>query len=264
MAVPKLKDKINFTEEQMQILNGALIGDGCLSLHKHGANAIFSYTSKSKQHVEFVCNYFKQYWSGEGLKCVNIYDKRTNKEYSRYVVKTYTNQSFTAEYNRWYPNGKKCLPKDLMITPLTCLVWYIGDGCICHEKRSEYIKLATHFYPKEDQENILLPQMQQFEPSLMAAGNNQYFIYIPHKKEAEFLQYIGECPFSDYAYKWQIREYKNAIPKNHTANEQEFCKMYKNGMTYYAIAKYFGIEPNAVKYYLKKNNIYKGTKESVA
>ena len=42
MATPKLKDKINFTEEQMQILNGALIGDGCLSLHKHGANAILA------------------------------------------------------------------------------------------------------------------------------------------------------------------------------------------------------------------------------
>lgn len=58
MAVSKLKDKINFTEEQMQILNGALIGDGCLSLHKHGANAIFSYTSKSKQHVNV--HYHKQ------------------------------------------------------------------------------------------------------------------------------------------------------------------------------------------------------------
>ena len=28
-------------------------------------------------------------------------------------------------------------------------------------------------------------------------------------------------------------------------------------MTYYAIGKQFGIEPNAVKYYLIKNNIYK-------
>ena len=28
-------------------------------------------------------------------------------------------------------------------------------------------------------------------------------------------------------------------------------------MTYYAIAKQFGIEPNVVKYYLVKNNIYK-------
>ena len=36
--------------------------------------------------------------------------------------------------------------------------------------------------------------------------------------------------------------------------------MYKQGMTYYAIAKYFGIEPNAVKYYLKKHNLYNNLK----
>lgn len=28
MSVPKLKEKINFTEEQIQVFNGALIGDG--------------------------------------------------------------------------------------------------------------------------------------------------------------------------------------------------------------------------------------------
>lgn len=57
--------------------------------------------------------------------------------------------------------------------------------------------------------------------------------------------------------KWKVKEYKNAIPKNHTMYEDDFCEMYKNGMTYYAIAKQFEVEPNAVKYYLKKNNIYK-------
>ena len=35
---------------------------------------------------------------------------------------------------------------------------------------------------------------------------------------------------------------------NSKVDENEFCKMYKQGMTYYAIAKHFEIEPNAVKY----------------
>lgn len=257
MPVSKLKDRIVFTEEQKQVLNGSLLGDGCLYLNKGSINANFVYTSKSLQHVKFVGGYFKAYWSGEGIKYVSVFDNRTNKEYSRYTVKTYTNISFTDEYNRWYQDGTKRLPKDLILTPLICLIWYIGDGCICHQKNTEYIKISSHFFSKEDQEDILLPQLQQFEPSLMSAGNNQYFIYIPHRKESEFLQYIGSCPFSDYAYKWKVKEYKYAIPKNHTAYEHEFCEMYKSGMTYYAIAKQFCIKPNAVKYYLKKNNIYK-------
>ena len=262
----QLIDKIEFTEEQRQILYGALLGDGSLILHEHGKNANFSYTSKSKQHVEYVSNPFKKYWSSEGIKQCTYYDNRTNKEYGRYVMRTYTNEVFTDERNKWYKNGTKIIPKDLKLTPLMCKIWYIGDGGICHSNRSEWIKLSTQCFSKEEQEEILLPQLSQFEATLMKAdvGKNQqrqYYIYIPHRKEKEFLDYIGECPFDDYLYKWRISEYKNKMPKNHQSKEKEFCEMYLSGMTYYAIAKSFGIEPNAVKHYLIKNGLYKSNKK---
>lgn len=135
--VKQLIDKIELTEEQKQILYGALLGDGSLILHKHCKNAIFSYTSKSKQHVEYVSTPFKKYWSGEGIKQCTYYDGRTNKEYSRYVMRTYTNETFTDEYHKWYKNGIKEIPKDLKLTPLMCNIWYIGDGGICRSNRSE-------------------------------------------------------------------------------------------------------------------------------
>ena len=52
----------------------------------------------------------------------------------------------------------------------------------------------------------MLPQLQQFEATLMKGdigsdGQQQYFIYIPHRKEEDFLKYIGDCPFNDYKYK---------------------------------------------------------------
>lgn len=260
-----LTEEIILTEEQLQVLDGAMLGDGSLIIHKQGKNAHFSYVSKSKQHVEFVGNYFKEYWSGEGIKENTYFDKRTEKQYYRSYIKTYTNISFTNQYNRWYPNGMKKIPSDLKLTPLNCLIWYIGDGGFVKSKRSEYIKLSTHCFLKEDLEKIILPQLKQFEPSLMKAnigkdGQQQYCIYIPHRKEQEFLEYIGECPFEDYKYKWEFTPYKNSKPKSHKEHEQEFCEMYKNGMTYYAIAKHFGIEPNAVKYYLKKHNLYQNLK----
>lgn len=264
--VKQLIDKIELTEEQKQVLYGALLGDGSLILHKNGKNAIFSYTSKSKQHVEYVSNSFKKYWSGEGIKLCTYYDSRTNKEYCRYVMRTYTNEFFTDEYKKWYKNGTKTIPKDLRLTPLMCKIWYIGDGGICHSHKSEWIKLSTQCFSKEEQEEILLPQLSQFEATLMKADiskdkQRQYYIYIPHRKEKEFLDYIGECPFDDYLYKWRISEYKNKMPKNHQSKEREFCEMYLSGMTYYAIAKNFGIEPNAVKYYLIKNGLYKLNKK---
>lgn len=260
MGIPQLTEKIIFTNEQIEVLNGAMLGDGCLYLHKGGKNAQFVYLSKSKQHVEFVSNYFKQYWSGEGLKEESYFDQRTQKEYTRFKVRTYTNQSFTEEYYRWYVNGIKRLPKDLILTPLVCLIWYVGDGGLVKNgsNRSENIKLSTHCFSKKEQEQILLPQLIQFEASLMAADKSkeQYYIYIPHRKEKEFLEYIGSCPFSDYEYKWNYTPYKNAQPKNHTDKEQIFCEMYLNGKGYYQIAKEFNVNPSAVRHYLIKNNIY--------
>lgn len=260
MAISQLKDKIILTKEQKEVLYGALLGDGCLYLHRNGKNAQFTYLSKSHQHVEYVGNYFQQYWSGEGIKDTSYFDNRTQKEYYYSQVKTYTNETFTEEYYKWYIDGVKHLPKDLVLTPLMCLIWYIGDGGICHSNRTEYIKLSTQCFSKEEQEVILLPQLSKFEASLMKTDNEQYFIYIPRRKEVEFLQYIGDCPFEDYEYKWKITPYKNSKPKNHKEYENEFCEMYKQGMTYYAIAKHFGIEPNAVKYYLKKHNLYQNLK----
>lgn len=261
MAQAQLTKEIVLTNIQKEVLYGALLGDGSLVKHKNGINAQFCYLSKSRQHVEYVSNFFTEYWSGEGIKDSSYKDVRTNKKYYHSVMRTYTNSCFTKEYYKWYIDKVKHIPKDLKLTPLTCLIWYIGDGGICHNQRSENIKLSTQCFLKEEQEAILLPQLKKFEASLMKAdidskGRQQYFIYIPHRKEKEFLNYIGKCPFSDYKYKWNITEYKNAIPQNHTDKEQEFCEKYKQGMTYYAIAKEYGVEPNAVKYYLIKNNLY--------
>ena len=96
-----------------------------------------------------------------------------------------------------------------------------------------------------------------FEAKEMKTDNEQYFIYIPRRKIKQFLNYIGPCPVPDYSYKWDYKEYKNKQPSDHTELEEEFIELYKQGNTYYNIAKRFGVEPNAVRYYLIKNNLYK-------
>ena len=230
---------------------------------KNSKNAQFTYTSKSKQHVEFVCNEFLEYSYKEGIKHVTTFDNRTSKEYERYTYRSISNKYFTIEYDRWYNNNIKHIPNDLILNSTICLIWYIGDGGLLNLKRSQSIKLSTQCFSKEEQEKILLPQLSQFDAKLMKADISkndvqQYFIYIPHRKIKEFLEYIGDCPFNDYMYKWNIKPYKNSPPKqDYRKYEQEICKLFKNGLTYYAVAKQLNIEPNIAKYYLIKNNLYK-------
>lgn len=94
----------------------------------------------------------------------------------------------------------------------------------------------------------------------MKTDNDQYFVYIPHIKVKEFLAYIGDCPFEEYKYKWDYKEYKNKPANDHTGLENEFIELFKQGLSYYGIAKIYNIEPSAVKYYLVKNKLYEVNK----
>ena len=183
------------SEYQRDVLYGAMLGDGCLCKNKHGLNAQFTYGSKSKQHVEFVCESFKDMLYKDCIKYLTYFDKRTNKSYERYAFRTTSNPTFRYEKDKWYLNDKKILPNDLILTSTVCLIWYIGDGCICHSNNTQYIKLATQCFSKEEQEEILIPQLQEFEAHLIKAdissnGEHKYFIYIPRRKINKFFQKI--------------------------------------------------------------------------
>ena len=252
--------RIVLNEKQQDYLTGALLGDGCLVRNKNGVNAQFCYTSKSFQHVSFVSNPFSDLLYKEGIKHVSYRDKRTDKVYSRYTMRTVSDKVFTNEYDKWYKDGIKHIPKSLRINPTVCLIWYIGDGCICHSTRSESIKLSTQCFQADEQESILLPQLDQFSPRLMKGdvgsnGNRQYHIYIPRTAISDFLNYIGICPFSDYAYKWETKPYKNFVVDRDAHLVVEMIELFKNGKSSGTIAKELGIDRTTVVKYLSLNGL---------
>lgn len=256
-----------FTEKQLEVLQGCLLGDGCLSIHKNSKNANFSYTSKSKEMVEYVYQYFKDLISLEGVKYSERYDKRTNKIYIQYQIKTFTHPAFTKIYNKWYINGVKHIPKDLILTPIVCLLWYLGDGSLIKvkNKHSMRINFATHCFEKKEIESVLISQLYQYNAKIIKSGiskdkRQQYSIEIPGRDVYSFLYYIGSCPVKYYSYKWDVIEYKRAIPKSCKGYEDIFVSLYKEGMTCYKIAKNFNVSVNAVKRYIKKAGIYEPIK----
>lgn len=256
----QLNEKIFLSDIQKEVLYGALLGDGSLVIHKGSINAYFSYLSKSQQHVEYVANYFFSYLTKSKIYNSDYFDKRTNKTYHRSSARTYSNEAFTDEYKKWYKNGTKIIPSNLVLTPLVCLIWYIGDGCISHSKNTQYIKLATQCFSKEELEKTLIPQLQEFEAHLIKADmskneEQQYFIYIPRRKIKKFLDYIGACPFSDYQYKWDYKEYKNFSLSQNPEFVQNIIKLFNNGISSNTIAKHLGVDRSTVVKYLKLNGL---------
>jgi len=175
------------------------------------------------------------------------------------------NISFTEFRNEWYnEDGIKIIPSNLKLTPLICLLWYLGDGGLNQKYQKEEtasLKLSTNCFSREDIEKILIPQLKNFEAWISNADKGQPIILIPRRKIEEFLKYIGKCPFKEYEYKWEVFPYKNKkIEVNgfesHIHLKDKFIKEYQNGITAYNIAKSNNVDINVVKYYLRKEGVF--------
>jgi len=252
---------IKLSNEQMEILNGCLLGDGHLTKSK--VNSSFNYLSSIRNHTDLIYSQFSEF--GGNVKRKETYDKRTLKTYISYRFLTKTNETFTKLRNIWYPQGIKIVPKNLKLTKLTCLYWYIGDGSLSQnyeKKETLYLKLSTNNFTSNDIDNILLPQLKKYD-----AYRWENLIFIPRKNINDFLYYIGTCPFPEYQHKWNVFNYKNInIEKNgiksHKHLEDSIINMFNSNVKPYIIAKQLDVESSLVKYYLKKHNLFKPNSEN--
>lgn len=252
---------MEMTDKMYDVLRGAMLGDGSLLIRKRCVNAYFSYTSKSLQHIRFVGQYFENYKSGKGYFTGERYDNRTQKCYQYNSFITNNSVTLTEEMNKWYIDGIKHIPKDLVLTPLMCLVWYLGDGGLNNNPKSnaQTIQLATNCFEKDEIETILLPQLSQFDARICKNGigkNDQkqhYQIKIYRKENIErFLKYIGSCPFDDYAYKWNI---KPSLLPNYQQYANEWIELYKLNFATTKIALLYNTSHSTVSHILSNNHV---------
>jgi hypothetical protein len=243
-----------------RVLEGCLLGDGHLELHKHCKNARFSYLSSSKQHVEYVHQFFKHYCSDnyQEVKRSEYFDKRTDKTYVRYYFKTKALPIFTEQHQRFYSNGIKLVPKDLILDKTTLLFWYIGDGEL--ESRYGFIKLHTNNFTRDDV-NFLCSLLVNFNAKEIRKNDNQYLISIPRKKVKSFLSFIGPVIFSDYKHKWEFVNYKNKNIEVNGINSYSLLyplvvEDFNTGkFTIYQLQKKYNIPIKAIKNHFNVNNI---------
>lgn len=247
---------MSFTNIQKQVIDGCLLGDGSLIMHKNGKNAYFQYLSSVKEHVEIVYNHFITHCNSN-VKHRYIYDKRTNKTYSQFYFRTRSLPEFTEQYTRWYSNKKKVIPENIIINNVSILYWYLGDGEL--ESKNGYIKFHTNSFRKE--ECVILCQLLGFESKLQKKKENVYLITVPHRQVSIFLNFIGSCPVKLYQHKWKQVAYKN---KNIELNGiNKYSHLYQNilldwktdNYTVYGLSKKYKVPYKCIYNFFIRNNI---------
>ena len=209
----KWKDKISKTihlqranhcflsKEAKEWIDGELLGDGCLqSQRRYSAN--FHYGSKYPEYIQYISDTLNSFGIEQAGKIRERYYKNMNCYTYNYKSRCY--EELLSIKKRWYPEGRKIVPKDIKLTPLTLRQFYIGDGSlICPKDSKPYIVLHTCGFIVFDV-NWLVNELNRlgFKTTRWNASNT---IHISTYSTKDFLDYIGNCPVRCYSYKWNYQ-----------------------------------------------------------
>lgn len=188
----------NLTKIESEIINGMLLGDGSLYINKkfEFKNAVLLYTCHYIEVLDDIrYNLLKKL--GWHFKIVSRFDKRTNKTYTNYTICSRSFPELTELKKKWYPNGIKIIPKDIILTPETCYWWYLGDG----SSGNSSLILCTNGFTEKDVKFIA--NKIPVECAVYTTQGPMINI-IKRKERRKFLDFIGPCRHKCYSKRWII------------------------------------------------------------
>ena len=191
---------VQLSPEAIEFIEGELLGDGYLQTHSKWS-ARLGYKSKYNEYID---------WLSKTLASFGIKQSggiAMGHPFGRYTSYSYTSLSYEElkpMQERWYPQGKKVVPPDLILTPLVLRQWHIGDGCLIVPRRKRpYINLATCGFSTEDVMRLVAALRKLNFNATRKSSNNT--ITISTYSASDFLDWIGPCPpdiQGIYGYKW--------------------------------------------------------------
>lgn len=149
-----IPNNFDLTQEVREFFDGLIIGDGCYQLPKK-LSVVFS-MAQIEDHADWIdCIYDYLTINNVQLRC-RFSEAKENVLYKQKAIWALTSLNYRnliPEYHRWYPNGKKIIPKDFNISnPITLANWFMGDGNTqvmsnCKKLQSHF---ATHCFTEDD------------------------------------------------------------------------------------------------------------------
>ncbi len=118
----KKNDQLSF--QQLQLIIGTLLGDGCLlkSRNSKKARLQIRHAIKHQAYVQ---------WKYQILQNLVKTKPRIDKHNNSFYFRTRFKLCLKHWYNQFYPQGKKVVPNDIknyLISPIALAAWLMDDG----------------------------------------------------------------------------------------------------------------------------------------
>ena len=192
---------VSFLDKTSDFIDGFLLGDG----HVSTQNCHISWSLKYPEFSTFI------------EKRLNVYAPKSSRRFAKdarcknggYFTtrgNTKCHPDFKKQRTRWYPQGKKIVPKDVLLSPESVLIWYLGDGSV----KKYSVTLHTNGFTQECVRFLIKRLSLIGIPSKMILHNQQPEIFISSSGSKLFFDYIGwESPVRCYDYKFDTYQHRD-------------------------------------------------------
>lgn len=149
---PKYEVK-SLSRHQHDVLTGLLLGDGHISRpgsDKSQANLMVSRSAKDKEYLLWNAEVFKEYLSERSIRETEIPSGNVIR------LQSLRNPVFTEYHTKWYSNGKKIVPSDLVLNSEIVKVWFADDGSVNKTRKNERcrwsfrVRISTQSFKKKE------------------------------------------------------------------------------------------------------------------
>jgi hypothetical protein len=155
------------------------------------------------------------------------------------------------ERERWYPQGKKSVPQDLVLTPETIAHWICGDGSAV---RTGGFYLHTQCFTRQECERLVtLLYPARFRVECAGRNRSQYVLQLSRVDDAYNLAREIK-PYMPESMLYKLRFVHKRKPRWKVSPEslQEAIAMYEDGCTLVEVAEHFGVTHQSLSARFKK------------
>jgi transposase len=204
----------SFSDEQISVIEGELLGDGCI-YRRHETACHFKLENTVRGHPEYVRDVLP-YGVFPTSQPYSL-DRSTKwGDNSRWIIYSRGQEIFDELHEQWYERHdgsyRKIVPEGFELTETAILQWYLGDGCLSQRANGAYrLHFSTHGFPESS--------VRRLQAELESLGYDSYTslssrvengsglgIVVSRESSIELLDRLApENPIEAYEYKFTPR-----------------------------------------------------------
>jgi hypothetical protein len=252
LALALRRPSLSVTDALRELTDGLLLGDAYVERCGRGGRLSLAQTVAHADWVKQVLSLYEKagmgYHEVQGPEGdVNIRGN-TYKRRAHWGFRTLTYDFFMEQRTRWYPNGRKQVPPDVLLTPLSIAHWYFGDGGV--GGKGYHATFSTDGFSPEDVD-FLIARLSAERGWRPTHDHRNRIVLTFMEDRADLLSIIKDITPPCFQHKLRLKV-NFARRKVGPREKTELFQLRKEGWSYGDLARKFNVPRSDIALICKK------------